>query len=85
MEWDKVGAVRFLQAHARSTSISACAQYTREAIQAGGIYLARTRLAKDYGSSLAGAGFYEVRDEPQAGDVVVIQATGTHIRTYGDV
>ncbi len=78
MAWDKVAAVRFLQSHARSTSISACAQYTREAIQAGGIYLTRTRLAKDYGSSLVRAGFYEVPDEPHAGDVVVIQATGTH-------
>ncbi|CAD6549255.1 CHAP domain-containing protein [Paraburkholderia metrosideri] len=73
-----MNAVRYLQSHARSNSISACAQYTREAIQAGGIYLARTNLAKDYGSSLVNASFYEVQGEPQAGDVVVIQATGMH-------
>lgn len=38
----------------------------------------RTGLAKDYGSSLVGAGFYEVHGDPQPGDVVVIQATGAH-------
>jgi hypothetical protein len=81
MTWNKQAAIQHLRTHARLTSIGSCAQYTREAIQAGGTYLVRTRLAKDYGSSLVCAGFYEVCGAPEAGDVAVIQATGT--RTAG--
>ncbi|EEA03556.1 putative cytoplasmic protein [Burkholderia sp. H160] len=78
MTWDKAGAVRYLQANAALSSQSRCAEYTRRAIEAGGLRLVRTDSAKDYGSSLVGAGFREVHGTPQRGDVVVIQAIKGH-------
>ncbi|MBB5411894.1 hypothetical protein HDG34_005860 [Paraburkholderia sp. HC6.4b] len=38
----------------------------------------RTESAKDYGSSLVSAGFYEVHGNPQRGDVVVIRSIPDH-------
>ncbi|MGF6505037.1 CHAP domain-containing protein [Paraburkholderia sp. 32] len=78
MAWDKTGAVRYLQANARLSSQSRCAEYTRRAIEAGGLRITHTAYAKDYGSSLVGAGFHEVDVTPQRGDVVVIQAITGH-------
>jgi hypothetical protein len=75
MPWDKTVAVRYLQANARLSSLSRCAEYTRRAIEAGGLRIAH---AKDYGSSLVGAGFREVYGTPQRGDVVIIQAITGH-------
>ena len=78
MAWDKTGAVRHLQTNARQSSQSRCAEYTRRAIEAGGLRLMHTASAKNYGSSLICAGFREVRGTPQPGDVVVIQAITGH-------
>jgi hypothetical protein len=53
-----------------------CARHVRQAIQAGGITLARTESAKDYGPILQAAGFVPAlnqSDDFQDGDVVVIQ------------
>ncbi|MCT4704755.1 hypothetical protein MUA03_02365 [Enterobacteriaceae bacterium H16N7] len=75
MSWNKDVAIQHLRTRAGGTSSSHCAQYTREAIEAGGVTLARTTHAKDYGSSLISAGFREVPPGSTlwAGDVVVIQ------------
>jgi hypothetical protein len=78
MAWDKAGAVHYLQSHAQPHSIGRCAEYTRRAIERGGIQLMRTGSAKNYGASLVSAGFYEVYGAARRGDVVVIQATGNH-------
>ena len=57
-----------------------CAEYTRRAIEAGGIILERTGRAKDYGGSLEQAGFRRLpaSAQPRAGDVVVFGAFGRH-------
>ena len=57
-----------------------CAEYTRQAIEAGGIVLERTRCAKDYGASLERAGFRKLpaSEKPRAGDVVVFGAYERH-------
>ncbi len=57
-----------------------CAEYTRQAIEAGGILLERTRYAKDYGASLERAGFRRLpaSERPRAGDVVIFSAFGRH-------
>ena len=57
-----------------------CAEYTRQAIEAGGIMLERTGHAKDYGASLERAGFRKLpaSEKPKAGDVVVFGAFGRH-------
>lgn len=38
----------------------------------------RTGSARNYGSSLAAVGFYEVHGAPQRGDVVIIQGMPHH-------
>lgn len=79
MAWDKTGAVRYLQSHALPTSIGRCAEYTRRAIEWGGLHLMHTGSARNYGSSLICAGFYEVStSNPQRGDVVIIQGMAGH-------
>jgi len=57
-----------------------CAEYTRQAIAAGGIVLERTGYAKDYGASLERAGFRKLppAEKPKAGDVVIFGAFGRH-------
>jgi hypothetical protein len=57
-----------------------CAEYTRQAIAAGGIVLERTGYAKDYGASLERAGFGKLppSEKPKAGDVVIFGAFGRH-------
>ncbi len=63
--------------------IGKCAQYVRQALEAGGVYMdpkKRPRLAKDYGPYLEKAGFHKLSPrpkpdyDPQKGDVVVIQS-----------
>lgn len=76
-------AVAHLDANARGRSIGRCAQYTREAIEAGGVRLDRHAYARQYGSSLENAGFRAVASQgdaytPQRGDVVVFQAVPGH-------
>ena len=59
-------AIKHLDDHAKAGSTGHCAQYVREAIEAGfGIALQRpgSHLAKDYGSALETAGFVKVRTE----------------------
>ena len=59
MSWDVDKAVAHLQQFAHQKSTGRCAQYTREAIEAGGVVLARHGSAKDYGPSLIAVGFTE--------------------------
>jgi hypothetical protein len=58
--WDINAALDHLKASAGSDSGARCAQYVREAIEAGGISLVRRVSAKDYGTSLIQAGFVQV-------------------------
>src|SRR4051812_12417921 len=60
MSWNVQAAVHYLDWHAAGHSLGYCAQYTREAIEHGGVYLERHGSAKDYGRSLLFAGFTEV-------------------------
>ena len=80
MPWDVNRAIQHLRTNAKSTSHGQCAQYTRRAVDAGGIRLINTLHAKDYGSSLTKAGFREVSSKRpfQAGDVAVIQPVTGH-------
>lgn len=57
MSWDKRIAVNYAKTHAGSHSQGRCAEFTRKAIQAGGITLGHTYHAKDYGPMLRSAGF----------------------------
>lgn len=52
-----------------------CAEFTRKAIQAGGITLGHTYHAKDYGPMLRNAGFTAIGtyEMPREGDVIIIQ------------
>ena len=72
--WNKGKAVMHLNANAKSKSAKKCAQFTREAIEAGGVKLTTHNSAKDYGSSLSAAGFVPIADTGvySPGDVVVI-------------
>ena len=79
--WNKEDAIRYLNLHARPTSLGRCAEYTRRAIEAGGVTLQRTISAKDYGASLQQAGFVPLGQTTsgyEAGDVVVIQPIPGH-------
>lgn len=78
MAWDPNAAANRAEQRSRSTSQGRCAQYVREAIEAGGIVLSHHRDAKDYGSSLENAGFSRVSGTPQKGDVIVIQPAPGH-------
>ncbi|EDL5765368.1 hypothetical protein CWG77_16250 [Salmonella enterica subsp. enterica serovar Senftenberg] len=59
----------------RSFSSGRCAEFTRKAIQAGGITLGHTYHAKDYGPMLKSAGFTAIGtyEMPREGDVIIIQ------------
>jgi hypothetical protein len=52
MSWNKTTAVNHAKSHAGSHSQGRCAEFTRKAIQSGGISLGNTYHAKDYGSLL---------------------------------
>lgn len=78
MRWDVNKAVQHLVRHAELHSVKLCAQYVRQAIEAGGSFqLIRKVSAKNYGSSLIKVGFTEYSSIPPggyvAGDVAVIQ------------
>lgn len=75
MPWDAKAAVDHLNSNAEPASTSKCARYVREAIEAGGVTVAKTMYAKNYGSRLTNAGFVAAAGAPQAGDVAVIQPT----------
>lgn len=79
MSWNIDAAVTYLDHHAAGHSLGRCAQYTREAIEHGGIVLERHGSAKDYGRSLEWVGFKEVAGHDYLkGDVVVIQGIPGH-------
>lgn len=82
MRWNVDQAVEHLDMNAKQHSTGHCAQYVRQAIEAGGITLRRHNSAKDYGDSLIRAGFFEFEPSElahfQAGDVAVIQGIKGH-------
>ena len=59
--WNINVAIDHLRSSSNATSIGLCAQFTRNAIEAGGLTLVRKVSAKDYGESLLAAGFVPVR------------------------
>ncbi len=63
-----------------NTSLSRCAEYVRNAIEAGGVTLTRTNSAKDYGPSLTKVGFKVTSTSVyQRGDVVIMQGFTRHL------
>jgi hypothetical protein len=77
MPWDLDKAIQHLTKNAGGASQGRCAEYTRQAIEAGGVTLVRQTHAKDYGTSLLAAGFQELQAAPvtyDRGDVVVIES-----------
>ena len=61
MGWNVNAALDHWRESAQPQSVGRCAQYTREAIEAGGVVLPRQASAKDYGASLRAAGFVQIR------------------------
>ncbi|MEO6804162.1 MAG: hypothetical protein ABI197_13065 [Granulicella sp.] len=79
--WDENAAVAALDAAGGTLSQGLCAEYTRKAIEAGGVLLVRHTSAKDYGSSLIAVGFAALATDPgvyQAGDVGIVQPIAGH-------
>ena len=79
--WNKEDAVLYLDINAAEQSKGKCAQYTREAIEAGGLVLAHNASARQYGDSLQAAGFTPLNFTPAAyekGDVVIIEGFQGH-------
>lgn len=84
---DIESAVRHLEASAHEQSEGRCAQYVREAIEAGGLTvpLPRPRYAKDYSPVLIEIGFREVSPDgytPLRGDVAVIQPPANRVEGH---
>lgn len=75
MEWNINTAVDHAKRYANARSLGRCAEYTREAISAGGVQIGHTNSAKDYGILLENAGFKAIGigENLLAGDVVIIQ------------
>lgn len=83
--FDRLAAAQYATVHAATSYEEAkqrgggqtwCARHVRQAIQAGGINLEATGLAKDYGPKLLAAGFEEISAAgytPVSGDVIVFQ------------
>jgi len=86
MPFDIDAAIKHAHDNAKPPfGIQKCAQYTREAIEAGGVIVANTRSAKDYGPYLWNAGFVPVTTPTpvptevlRRGDVVVIEGFPEH-------
>jgi len=81
MFWDCEKAIQHLNQHARAHSAGRCAEFVREAIEAGGLIVARRSSAKDYGPSLEAVMFRALAEWPRtviAGDVAVIQPVAGH-------
>ena len=79
--WDKVAAVAASDANAGLISLGRCAEFTRKAIEAGGVTLVRHIAAKDYGTSLTAVGFVALSAPPdvfRAGDVGIVQPIDGH-------
>jgi hypothetical protein len=80
MPWDVNKSISHLKGNAKPGSTGHCAQYVREAIEAGGFALARHDSAKDYGPSLQSVGFIAVPagTVSRPGDIAVIQPIPGH-------
>jgi hypothetical protein len=82
MPWDAAKAIKHLRDKAKAHSTGHCAQYVREAVEAGGVILLRHASAKDYGSSLTAVGFRAVSAgagyHHRAGDVGIVQPITGH-------
>ncbi len=79
MSWNVDAAVLYLDTHAAGHSLGRCAEYTRNAVEHGGVILERHHSAKDYGRSLERDGFVEYTGHDyKRGDVVVIQPIPGH-------
>jgi len=79
--WNQATAVKYLNSHASPISHGRCAEYTRKAIEAGGLSLIRHLSAKDYGSSLQMVGFVPFGQMTKGyllGDVAVIDPIPGH-------
>lgn len=82
--WNRVKAVQLLvqQSKPNGRSLGHCAEYVRKAVEAGGVRLSRHLSAKDYGSSLAAAGFTTSpafnETQAQLGDVAIVQPIEGH-------
>jgi len=72
---DTYTAVSYARRHASSVSHGRCAEFTRKAINEGGIDIGHTHFARDYGRLLEKSGFRPIGagEDPRAGDVVIIQ------------
>jgi hypothetical protein len=78
MDYNGESAATYADGHAGPESRGQCALHVRRAVEAGGVSLDHTPMAKDMGTALRSAGFHEVNDTPQRGDVVVIQPAPGH-------
>ena len=78
MPYDRLGAANYARSHAEQDSKGECAKYVRLAIQWGGIRVAPTGSAKNYGTNLEAAGFRVTTGAAQKGDVIVIQPAPGH-------
>lgn len=79
MTWNKYSAVSFARLHAMPKSTGYCARYVTDAIRrGGGLDIPNTGEAKDMGITLVNAGFRLVYDQPQEGDIAVIQSIPGH-------
>jgi len=79
--WNKDKAVDYLNSHANNNSLGRCAEYTRRAIEAGGVKLTHHTSAKDYGSSLLAVGFESLGHKAggyRKGDVGIVQPIKGH-------
>lgn len=78
MKWNRDKALKHLRSRAKVASQNSCAEFTKQAIEAGGITLHRTNNAKNFSASLSRAGFAELPADTItiAGDIVVIQPHG---------
>lgn len=57
MAYDGIDIANFAFSHAHSNSTGNCAKYVRHAIEWGGVYVAPTASAKNYGPQLQAAVF----------------------------
>jgi len=76
--FDKDKFARYLDSHAREKSTRKCAEYVREALEAGGIVTrGHPELADQYGPFLEKWGFYSISSATpsEVGDIAIIQPT----------
>lgn len=84
--YDYQEAVETLNSNAKTSPIGYCARYVRWALEGGGLSTdGRPNSAKDYNTFLPALGFKEVPTsnyQPMTGDIVVMQAIGTHVHGH---